>query len=177
MSVESVMLFNHFILCHYLIFLPSVFTASGFFPMSWLSFNRWPKYWFFHFSISPSREYSRLISFRINWSDLTVQSTHKSLPQHHTLKASILQHSAFFLIQLLHSYITTGKAIALTIWTFVYMYLWYAYICFFPMLLHKVMSLHFNMLSRFVIASYSFKEQVYFNFLAAVTICSDFGAQ
>ena len=97
---------------------------------------RWPKYWSFSFSISPSNEYSGLISFRMDWLDLlAVQGTLKSLLQHHTSKASILQHSAFFTVQLSHSYMTTGKTIALTRWTFV----------------GKVISLLFNMLSRLVI--------------------------
>ena len=98
---------------------------------------RWPKYWSFSFSISPSNEYSGLISFRIDWFDLlTVQGTLKSLLQHHSSKASILQHSAFFIVQLSHPYMTTGKTIALIRWNFVV----------------KVMSLLFNMLSRLVIA-------------------------
>ena len=98
---------------------------------------RWPKYWSFSFNISPSNEYSGLISFRIDWFDLlAVQGTLKSLLQHHSSKASIFQCSAFFIVQLLHSYVTTGKPIALTRWTFV----------------GKVMSLLFNMLSSFVIA-------------------------
>ena len=116
--------------------------------------------WSFSFSISPSNEYSGLISFRIDWLDLLgVQGTLKSLLQQHSSKASILQHSAFFMVQLSHPYMTTGKTIALTRWTFV----------------GKVMSLLFNMLSRFVIAF--FQEQTSFHFMAAVTICSDFGAQ
>ena len=98
---------------------------------------RWPKYWSFTFSISPSKEHSGLISFRMYWLDcLAVQGTHKSLFQHHSSNASILRHSAFFTVQLLHPYMTTGKIIALTRWTFV----------------GKVMSLLFNMLSRFLIA-------------------------
>ena len=118
---------------------------------------RWPKYWSFSFSISPSTEHSWLIYFRIDWFDLqAVQGTLKSLSQHHNLKASILWFSAFFMVQLSHPYMTTGKTIALTIWTFV----------------GKVISLLFNMLS-----SFSSKEQASFNFLAAVTIHSDFGAQ
>ena len=111
------------------------FPASG----SFLSALRiiWPKYWSFNFSMSPSNEYSGLISFRMDLLDLlAVQGILKSLFQHHSSKASVLQHSAFFIVQLLHPYMTTGKTIALTIWTF----------------LGKVMSLHFNMLSRFVIA-------------------------
>ena len=109
------------------------FPASGSFPMSWLFESGWPKYW----SIRPSNEYSGLISFRMDWFYLlAVQETLKSLLQHHSSKASILWRSAFFMVQLSHSHMTTGKTIALTIWTFV----------------GKVMSLLFNMLSRFVIA-------------------------
>ena len=118
----------------------------------------WPKYC--SFSISPSNEYSGPISFRIDWLDLlAVQGTLKSLLQQHSSKASILQHSAFFMVQLSDPYMTTGKTIALTRWTFV----------------GKVMSLLFNMLSR-VGHNFSFKEQASFNFMAAVTICSDFAA-
>ena len=111
------------------------FPASGSFQMSPFLHIRWPKYWSFSFSISPSNEYSGLISFRMDWLGfLAVQGTLKSL-QHHSLKASILQHSAFFIVQLSHPYMTTGKTIALTRWTFV----------------GKVMSLLFNILSRLVI--------------------------
>ena len=113
---------------------PQSFLASGYFPMSGLCI-RWPKCWSFSFSISPSNEYSGLISFRIDWFDLlAVQGTLKSLLQHHNSKPSILWHSAFFMVQLSHPYMTTGKTIALTIWTFV----------------GKVMSLLFNTLSRLV---------------------------
>ena len=105
--------------------------------MSQLFFIRWPKYWSFSFRISPSNKYSRLVSFKIDWLDLlAVQGTLKSLLQHHSSKATILQHSAFFMIQLSHPYMTTGKTMALTRWTFV----------------SKVMSLLFNMLSRLIIA-------------------------
>ena len=114
---------------------------------------RWPKYWSFSFNISPSNEHPGLISFRIDCFDLfAVQGILKSLLQHHSSKASILWHSVFFIVQLSYPYITTGKTVALIRQTFV----------------GKVMSLLFNMLSRFVIAS--------FHFMAAVTICSDFGA-
>ena len=119
---------------------------------------RWPKYW--SFSISPSNEYSGLISFRIDWFDLAVRGTLKSLLQHHSSKASILQLSTFFIVQLSHPYITTGKTIALTIQTFV----------------GKVMSLLFNN-AVYVCHSFSSKEQPSFNFMAAITVCSDFGAQ
>ena len=115
------------------------FPTSGSFPMRSILQIRWPKYWSFRFSISPSNEYSGLISFRIHWFNLlAVQGTLKNLLQDHSSKASILQHSAFFMVQLSHSYMTPGKTIALTRWTFV----------------NKVMSLLFNMLSRLVILSF-----------------------
>ena len=118
------------------------------------------KYWSFSFNISPSNEYSGLISFRMDWLDLLAfQGTLKSLFQHHSLKASILWQSTFFLVQLSHLYMTTGKTIALTIWTFV----------------RKVISLLFNMLFRFVIVFPPRSKRL--NFMAAVTIHSDFGAQ
>ena len=121
---------------------------------------RWPKYWTFSFSISPSNEYSGLISFRMDCLDLlAVQGTLKSLLQHHSSKASILQRSALFTVQLSHPYMTTGKTIALTRWTFV----------------GKVISLLFNMLSRLVI-TFLPRSKCLFNFMAAITICSDFGA-
>ena len=135
MSIEMVMPSNHFILCHRLLFLPSIFPSIVFSNESALHI-RWPKYWSFSFSISPSNEYSGLISFRMDWLDLlAVQGTLKSLLQHHSSKASILQRSAFFTVQFSHPYMTTGKTIALTRWTFV----------------DKVMSLLFNMLSGSVI--------------------------
>ena len=119
MSLESVMPSNHLIPCHPLILLPSIFPSTRVFSNESVLRIRWPKYWRFSFSISPSNEYSVLISFRIFWFDLlAVQETVKSLLQHNS-KASILQHSAFFMVQLLHPYMTTGKTIALTIWTFV----------------------------------------------------------
>ena len=112
------------------------FPASGYFPSDSVLHIRWPKYWSFNFSVSPSNEYSGLISFMMDWLDFfAVQGTLKSLQQHHSSKASILQCSAFFIVQLSHPYLTTGKAIALTWWTFV----------------GKVMSEFFNMLSRLVI--------------------------
>ena len=136
MSIESVMPSNHLILCHPLLFLPPtppsirVFSNESTLPM------RWPKYWRFSFSIIPSKEIPGLISFRMDWLDLlVVQGTLKSLLQHHTSKASILQCSAFFTVPLSHPYMTTGKTIALTRRTFV----------------GKVMSLLLNMLSRLVI--------------------------
>ena len=137
MSIESLMPSNHSILCCPLLFMPSIFPSIKVFSSEWALCIRWPKYWSFSFSISPSNEYSELISFRINWFDfLAAQGTLKSLLQHHSLKASILRRSALLMIQLSHLYMTTGKTITLTIQTFV----------------GKVMSLLFNMLSRLVIA-------------------------
>ena len=132
MSIESVMPSNHLILCRPLLPL-SVFPSIRGFSSEVVLCIRWPKYW--SFSISPSNEYSGLISFRFDWFDFVVQGTLKSLLQHHSLKASILWCSAFFMVQLSHPYVTTGKTIALTIRTFV----------------GKGMSLLFNMLSTFVI--------------------------
>ena len=135
--IKSVMPSNHLILCHPLFLLPSVFPSIRVFSNESAPHIRCPKYWSFSFSISPFSEYSGLISFRINWFDLlVVQGTIKSLLQHHSSKASVLWCSAFFMVQPSHPYMTTGKIIALTRWTFV----------------GKVMSLFFNMLSRFVIA-------------------------
>ena len=135
MSVELVMPSNHLILCHPLLLLPSIFARIRLFSNESAVRIRWPKYWSFSFSISPSSEYSGLISFRMDWLDLlAVQGTLKSL-QHHSSKASILWCSAFFMVQHSHPYMTTGKTIALTRWTFV----------------GKVLSLLFNMLSRLVI--------------------------
>ena len=129
--------FNHLILCRPLLLLPSIFPSIKIFSNELALHIKWPKYWSFSFSISPSSEYSGLISFRMDWLDLlAIQGTLKSLLQHQSLKASILWCSTFFMVQLSHPYMTTGKTIALTIWTFV---------C-------KVMSLLFNILSRFVIA-------------------------
>ena len=109
MSIESVMPSNHLILCHPLLLPPSVFPSLRVFSNESVIHNRWPKYWSFSFSISPSKEYSGLTSFRIDWLDLLViQGTLKSLLQHHSSKASILQHSAFFMVQLSHPYMTTG---------------------------------------------------------------------
>ena len=133
---ESVMPSNHLILCRPLLLLPSIFPSIRLFSNESTLPIRWPKYWSFSFIISPFNEYSELISFRIDWFDLlAVQGTPKSLLQHHSSKASILHCSAFFMVQLSHSYMTTGKTIALTRQTFV----------------GKVMSLLLNMLSRFVI--------------------------
>ena len=136
MSIESVMPSNHLVLCHPLLFLPSIFPSIRVFSNESALCIRWPKYWGFSFNISPSNEHSGLISLRMDWLDLlAVQGILKSLLQHHSSKASILRHSAFFTVQLSHLYMTTGKTIALTRWTFV----------------DKVMSLLFNMLSRLVI--------------------------
>ena len=115
MSIKPVMLSNHLILCRPLLFPPSIFPSTRVFSNESVLRNRWPKYWSFSFSISPSNEYSGLISFRIDWLDLlAVQGTHRSLLQHHSSKASILWLSAFFTVQLSHPYVTTGKTIALT---------------------------------------------------------------
>ena len=120
MSIESVMLSNHLILCCPLFLLPSIFPSIRVFSDELVFHIRWPKCWRFSFSISPSNEYSALISFRMDWLDrLAAQGTLKSLLQHHSSKASILQHSAFFIVQLSHPYMTTGKTIALTRWTFI----------------------------------------------------------
>ena len=136
MSIKSVMPSNHLILCHPLLLLPSIFPSIRVFSNESALCIRWPKYWSFSLNISPSNEYSGLISFRIDWFGLlAVQRTLKSLLQHHSSKVSILRHSAFFLVQLSHPYMTTENTIALTIWTFV----------------SKVMSLLFNVLSRLVI--------------------------
>ena len=136
MSIESMMSSNHLILCCPLLLLPSIFPSIRVFSNESTLHMRWPKYWSFSLSISPSNEYSGLISFRIDWFDLlVVQGTLKSLLQHHSSKASILQCSTFFILQLSHPYMTTGKTIALNTKIFV----------------GKVMSLLFNMLFKFVI--------------------------
>ena len=136
MSIELVMPSSHLILCRPLLLLPSIFPSIRVFSNESALRIRWPNYWSFSFNISPSNEHSGLVSFKMDWLDLlAVQGTLKSLLQHHNSKASILRHSAFFLVQLSHPYKTTGKAIALTRRTFI----------------GKVMSLLFNMLSRLVI--------------------------
>ena len=136
MSIKLVMPSSHLILCRPLLLLPPVLPSIRVFSNESALCMRWPKYWSFNFSISPSNEHPGLISFRMNWLDLlAIQETLKSLLQHHSSKASVLQLSAFFTVQLSHPYMTTGKTIALTRWTFV----------------GKVMSLLFNMLSRLVI--------------------------
>ena len=118
MSIESVMPSNQLILCCPLFLLPSVFPSIRVFSSESALLIRWPKYWSFSFNISPSNEHPQLISFRMDWLDLlVVQGTLKSLLQHHSSKASILQHSAFFIVQLSHPYMSTGKTIALTRWT------------------------------------------------------------
>ena len=118
MSIESMMLSNHFILHHPLLLLSSIFPSIRVFSNEWACGIKWPKDWSFSFSISTSSEYSELISFKIDWFDLiAIQGTLKSLLQHHNLKASILQHSAFFMVQLSNLYMTTGKTIALSIQT------------------------------------------------------------
>ena len=119
MSIESVMPSSHLVLCLPLFLLPSIFPTIKVFSNESVLPIRWPKHWSFSFSISPSNEYSGLIFFRIDWLDLlAVPGTLKSLPQHHSSEASILQCSAFFMVQLSHAYMTTGKTIALTRWTF-----------------------------------------------------------
>ena len=119
-SIESVMPSNHIILCHPLLLLPSIFPSIRVFSSESVLRIWWPKDWSFSFSISPSNEYSGLISFRMDWLDLrALQGTLKSIPQHHSSKASILQHSAFFIVQLSYPYMTTGKTIVLTRWAFI----------------------------------------------------------
>ena len=149
---------NHLILCRPLLLLPSIFPSIRVFSNESVLLIRWPKYWSFSFSISPYNKHPELISFRMDWLDhLAVQGTLKSLLQHHSSKASILQHSAFFIVQLSHPYMTTGKTIALTRQTFV----------------GKVMFLLFNMLSRLVTTFLPRSKRL--NFMAAVTIFSNFG--
>ena len=159
MSIKSVMPSNHLILCHSLLLLSSSFPRIRVFSTESALCIRWPKYWSFSFSISPSNEHP-LISFRMDWLDLlAVQGTLKSLLQHHSSKAFILWRSAFFTVQVSHPYMTTGKTTALTRWTFVS---------------KKVMSLFLNMMSRLVITFLPRSKCL--NFEAAVTICIDFGA-
>ena len=163
MSLASVMLCNHLILCYPLFFLPSFFLSIRVFSNESFLHIRWPKYWSFSFSISPPIEYSGLIF--LGWTGwISLQSNQKSkksksLLQHHSSKASVLRCSAFFIAQLSYPYMTTGKTIALTRRT----------------LVSKVTSLLFNTLSRFVI-DFLPRSTCVFNFMAAVTICSDFGA-
>ena len=156
MSIESVMPSNHLILCHPLLLLPPIPPTIRVFSSESALGIRWPKYWSFSFNISPCNEHPGLISFRMDWLDLLeVQGTLKSLLQHHSAKASALQCPAFFIVQLSHPYMTTGKTIALTRQIFV----------------GNVMSLLFNMLSRLVIIFLPRSKRL------LITICSDFGAQ
>ena len=151
---------SHLILCCPLLLLPSFFPSIRVFSSELALCIKWPKYWSFSFSISPSNEYPGLISFKMDWLVLlAVQGTLKSLLQRHSSNASIFQHSAFFTVQLSHPYMTTGKTIALTRWTSV----------------GKVISLLFNMLSRLDITFLPRSKCL--NFVAAVTIFSDFGTQ
>ena len=150
MSMELVMPSNHLILFLSLLLLPSIFSSIRFFSNDSVLCIRWPKYWTFSFSISPSNEFSGLISFRMDWLDLlAVQGNLNSLLQHHSSKPSILWRSAFFIVQLSHPYMATGKTISLTRWTFV----------------SKVMSLLFNMLSRLVIAFLPRRKHLLFSWL------------
>ena len=149
-TIESVMPSTHLILCYPLLLLPSIFLSIRFFSSESVLPIRWPRYWSFSFSISSSSEYSGLISFGMDWLDLlAVQGTLKGLLQHHSSKASALQCLAFLMVQLSHPYMTTGKTIALTMWTFV----------------SKVMSLFFNMLSRLIIAFLPRRKHLFFFFL------------
>ena len=151
---------NHLTLCCPPLLLPSIFPSIRVFSSESVLPIRWSKYWSFRISISPSNKHPGLI-FRMNWLDLlSVQGTLKSLLQHHSSKASVLQFSAFFIVQLSHPYVITGKTMAFTRGTFV----------------GQVMSLLFNMPSKLAIAFPS-EEQASFNFMAAITICSDFGVQ
>ena len=146
---------NHLILCYPLFLLPSIFPNIRVFSDESALHIRWRKYWSFSFNISPSNEHSGLISFRMDWLDLlAVQGTLKSLLQHHSSKASVLLHSAFFIVQLSHPYMTTGKTIALTRWTFV----------------GKVMSLLFNMLSRLVITFLPRGKHIFFSWLQSFSV-------
>ena len=150
MSIESVMPSNHLILCRPLLLLPSIFPSIRVFSSESALHIWWPKCWSFSFNISPCNEHPGLISFRMDWLDLlAVQGTLKSLLQHHSSKVSILQCSAFFIVQLSHPYMATGKTIALTRWTYV----------------DKVMSLLFNMLSRLVITFLSRSEHILISWL------------
>ena len=161
MSIEPVMLSNHLILCHLLLILPSIFPSIMVFSSESAVCIRWLKYWSLSFNISPFNKYTQFISFRIQWFHLlVVQGTLKSLLQHYISKASILQCSAFFMVQLSYPYMTAGKTIALTIQNFV----------------GKVVALLFNTPSRFVIAFLPRSSHLLI-FMAIVTICGDFRAQ
>ena len=158
MSIETMMPSNHLILCRPLLLLPSIFPSIRVFSNESALLIKWPKYWSFSFNISPNNGHPGLI-FRMDWLDLlAVQGTLKSLLQHHNSKASILQRSAFFIVQLSHTYMTMGKTIALNRRTFA----------------GKVMSLLFNMLSSLVITFLTRNKCL--NFMATITISSDFGA-
>ena len=160
MSIKSVMPSNHLILCHPLLLLLSIFPSIRVFSNESVLHISWPKYWSFSFNISPSNEYSGLMSFRMDWLDLlAVQGTLESLLQHHSPKASILWRLASFTVQLSHPYMTTGKTIAFTRQTFV----------------GNVMSLLFNMLSSLIIAFLPRSKHLLISWLQS-TICSDFGA-
>ena len=161
MSIKLVMPSNHFIFCHPLLLLTFIFPSIRVFSNESVLRIRWPEYWSFSFSISPYNEYSGLISFRMDWLDLlAVQENLKSLLQHHSSKASILWHSAFFRVQLSYPYMTTGKTIALTRRTFV----------------GKVISLLFNMLSRLVIAFLPRSKNLLISWLQPLSAVT-FGAQ
>ena len=143
---------NHLILCHPLLLLPSIFPSIRVFSSESVLHIRWPKYWSFSFNISPTNEHTGLISVRMDWLDLlAVQGTLKSLLQHHSSKASILQCSAFFIVQLSHPYVTTGKTITITRWIFV----------------DKVMSVLLNILSRLVITSFTRSKCLFISWLQA----------
>jgi len=159
MFIESVMPSNRLILCHSLLLLPSIFPSIGVFSKDSVLCIRWPNYWSFSFSINSANEYSGRFYFMMDWLDLlAVQGTLISLLQHHSSKASILRHSAFFIVQLSHPYMTTRKVIALTRWTFV----------------DKVMSLFSICCLGW--SQLFYQEQASFNFIDPVTTCSDFGA-
>ena len=152
---------NYLILCHPFLLLPSIIPSIRIFSSESVLCSKWPKYWSFSFNISPSNEYLGLVSFRIDWFDLlAVQGTLKSLLQHHSSKASILWCSAFFVVQISHPCMTARKTIALTRWNFV----------------SKEIHLVFQN-TVYVCHSFFSKENMFFNFMAAVTICSDFGVQ
>ena len=160
MSIQSVIPSNHFVLCRPFLLLPSIFPNIRVFSSVSVLHIRWPECWSFSFNISPSKEYSELISYEIDCLiSLQFKGTLKSLLQHHNSKASILWWSAFFMVQLSHPYMTTRKTIVLTIWTF----------------FGKVMSLLFNLLSEFVIAFLPRSKRLLI--IPAVTICSHFGTE
>ena len=161
MSIESVILSNCLILFRALLLLPSIFPSIRVFSKESVLCIKWPKYWSFSFSISPSNEYSGLISFRMDWLDLLAVQGTLNILQHHSLKASVLRCSAFFIVQLSHPYMTTGKTIALTRWTFD----------------SKVMSLVLNMLSRLVIVFLPRTKHLLIPWLQSPSDPCDYGAQ